>query len=153
MKFLETINDGMTKVANQLEIDRENREYEQLKGLMSDEEKIRLLKYELYSATNARSNPENLEQLRETIAVLRDEVESERKYQNSLFNQLNTGMNTLIGLLALATVASYAVGFSGICNHVNSRFCRNTRIIPYAVERYFYDEPALVNPKNTSQSN
>jgi hypothetical protein len=112
---------------------------------MTDEEKIRLLKYELYSATRARGNSENLEQLRETITLLTDSLESDRKNQSSLFNQFNEGAKAVIGLLVLATIGSYAIGFSGVCNHVNSEFCRDSRMIPHVVERYFYNEP-VVNP-------
>lgn len=153
MKFKEAINDGLHAIASgikdnaiQLEIDREKREDNRLKGYMTDEEKLRLLMYDLYSATRANARPDYTCELRMTCTLLSNEIDRKHKRDYSLVTILNEGARTFLGLSMLAVVASYTVLWSGACNHVNSQFCRNARMIPNAVERYFYDEPVLVNP-------
>ncbi|OKH35813.1 hypothetical protein NIES2101_37400 [Calothrix sp. HK-06] len=155
MKFTEPINDGLNAIAKQLEINRENREYDQLRGYMSDSEKIRLMKYELYSSTNARGDENHLQQLRQTIMLLSNEVERERKYQNSLRNQLHELSQLVIGLILLSAIGSYVVSGSGYCNNKNSKFCRDARIIPSAIEGYFHNELPLPSNENINidQSN
>lgn len=150
MKFTEPINDGLIAVAKQLEINRENQEYDRLRGYMTDSEKIRLMKYELYSSTNARGDENHLQQLRQTIMLLSNEVEQERKYQNSLRNQLHELAQLVIGLLLLGAIGSYVVSGSGYCNNKNSKFCRDARIIPSAIEGYFYNEPPLPIDQNVN---
>ncbi|BDA76595.1 hypothetical protein CAL7716_107610 (plasmid) [Calothrix sp. PCC 7716] len=151
MKFNEALYNGLTnlgafiKEAKQDQIEHEQSIYKT--GWVSDSEKLRLMKYELFSSTRARSDSDYLFQLRCAIDTLSKEIDREHRRQNSLVNQLNKIAKSVIGLTALATVGSYAVSLTGVCNHVNSKFCRDARIIPYAIERYFYDEPSLVNPE------
>jgi hypothetical protein len=156
MKFNEAINDGLHAIAGQIDAYRENQEYDRLKGYMTDSEKIRLMKYELYSSTNARGDENHLQQLRQTILLLSNEVEREHRRRYSLPNQLNQIAKAVIGLLVLATVGSYAIHLSNICNGQNSKFCRDAGVIPNAVKRYFQEEPSLLNPEpnvNIDQSN
>ncbi|MBW4505645.1 MAG: hypothetical protein KME64_03930 [Scytonematopsis contorta HA4267-MV1] len=145
---LETINSGLHAVATEMKKDRENREFDRLYGRMTDEDKIKLLKYDLYSATSGRSNPENLEQYRKTIELLSQEIERERKNDAKLSKQLSSLINSFIIFVFLASCASTAIYQSGKCNRINSQFCRNVRIIPGAIDRYFYNEPTLLNPKD-----
>lgn len=109
MKFNEAINDGLHAIADgikdnavQLEIDREKREYDMLKGYMTDEEKLRMLKYDLYSATRANARPEYVTELRKTISLLSNEIERQHDRDKCLPNQLNQIAKAFIGLIALA---------------------------------------------------
>lgn len=40
----------------------------------------------------------------------------------------------------LVTAASYLIGFSGVCNGVNSKFCAGSRVIPAALDNYFSNQ-------------
>lgn len=144
MKFTEPINDGLSAIAKQLEINRENREYDRLRGYLTDSEKIRLMKYELYSSTNARGDENHLQQLRQTILLLSNEVERERKYQHSLRNQMHEAAQAVIGLILIAVLGSYTVTSFGYCNGRKSKFCNDAQIIPSTVNNYF-SEPESGN--------
>ena len=151
MKLNEAIYKGLTnlgafiKEAKQDQIEHEQSIYKT--GWLSDSEKLRLLKYDLYSSTSARAPEKHLRQLRQTITLLSKEVQIEHGRRYSLPNQLNQIAKAVIGLLVLATVGSYAIQLSNICNGQNSKFCRDSLVIPSSVKRYFQDEPSLVNPE------
>ena len=160
MKLNEAIYNGLTnlgafiKESKQIQVEHEQSIYKT--GWLSDSEKLRLLKYDLYSSTSARGDDKHLRQLRETITLLSKEVQAEHRRRYSLPNQLNQIAKVVIGLIALAAIGGYAVSITGVCNHVNSKFCRDVGVIPNAVKRYFQDEPSLVNPEpnvNIDQSN
>lgn len=137
------IREGLQLIAEEIRATRENREYEKLRGLLTDEDKIRLLKYELYSSTSANVNPEKSQELRKTISLLSNEVERKNNRDNCLQTYLHEGAKTLIGLILLATVGSYVIHLSDICNGRNSQFCRQARIIPQSVENYFSNQYKL----------
>lgn len=137
MRLTEPINEGLKAIAKQLEINRENQEYDRLRGYITDYEKIRLMKYELYKTTNARGDDNHLQQLRQTIMLLSNEVEKERKYKNSFRVILHELIQLVIALTLLMIVGSYFVSFSGYCNGRKSKFCNDAQIIPQSVNNYF----------------
>lgn len=153
MKFNEALYNGLTnlgafiKEAKQDQIEHEQSIYKT--GWVSDSEKLRLMKYELFSSTHARSDSDYLFQLRSAIDTLSKEIDREHRRQNSLPNKIGGIAKLCIGMLAAATLGSYAVQLTGACNHVNSKFCDDARKIPYAIERYFADQPTLVNPEDS----
>lgn len=151
MNIALAIREGLQMIAEEMRNNRESQERDKLEGYLTDEDKIRMLKIDLYKRSRcgflAESDVKYIEQLRKTIALLSNEIDYKRQRDYSLVTILNEGARTFLGLGMLAVVASYAVQWSGACKYVNSEFCRNSRIIPNAVERYFYDEPALVNPE------
>lgn len=150
MNISQAINDGLRAIANEIKVNRESNQRDKLEGYLTDEEKIRMMKLDLYRVNRCRfytdSDVKHMEQLRKTISLLSNEVERKNDRENSLVTILNEGIKTFIGLGGLAVVGSYAVMMTGVCTHVNSQFCRNARVIPYTIERYFFDEPSLVNP-------
>ncbi len=152
MKFNEAIYNGLTNLGNKLKQANQDRiEHEQLiykTGWLPDEEKLRLLKYKLYESTSGRGDEKHLEQLRQTIALLSNQIENEYKYQNSLLVQINGIARSVFLLGLIAVLGSYAANPS--CRNTNSKFCSQVRVIPTAIADYFASQPV---GENIDQSN
>lgn len=139
MKLTEAIRDGLTNLGNgidravdkQIAWNKENRKT----GLLPDEEKLRLLKYELYR--DVRANKDTTE-LRKAVALLSNEIDKDRDYENSFATQLNKVCELLI-LIAVSTIAiSFLVTKSG-CPY-QSKFCADTSYISNSITKYFVGE-------------
>lgn len=150
MRLGQHIETGLTNLGNALERAKQNdidwqRESYQL-GLISDEDKIRVLMQELYRKAHVGKDTSDL---RAVIEMISNRVEDERAYRHSLPNQLDAIARSVIGLLLLATLGSYAM--APICNSSQSRFCKDARRIPSVINRYFSDPkamPGYVQQKN-----
>ena len=139
MKITEAIRDGLTNLGNsidratdkQLAWKRENREI----GLLPDEEKLRLLKYQLYR--DVRRGKDTSE-LRKTIALLSNEIDRDRSYENSFVELLNQVCSLLLMAGASAVFISFLVTGLGCRNQ--SKFCADTAIVSNTITRYFTGE-------------
>ncbi|MGB7375009.1 MAG: hypothetical protein WA959_00325 [Rivularia sp. (in: cyanobacteria)] len=139
MKLSEAIHNGLTNLGNsidratdkQLAWKRENREI----GLLPDGEKLRLLKYELYRDVRAGKDTQ---ELRKTIALLSNEVDRDRSYENSFVGLLNQ----IISLWLLIGVSTIAVSFlvTGLGCPNQSKFCADTKNVSNTITRYFTGE-------------
>lgn len=139
MKLPESIYTGLTNLGNgidraiekQIAWNRENRET----GLLPDEEKLRLLKYDLYR--DARAGKDTSE-LRKAINILSKEIERETAFSSSLTNQLNTFTNTVLVVGVSAIVGSFLVTGLGCRNQ--SKFCADTANVSNSITKYFTGE-------------
>lgn len=100
-------------------------------GLISDYEKLIILKQQLYRA--ARNNEDTAELCR-AIDCLQEGLDSEMREKNSFNSQLSGIINSLILAAVVATGLSYAVTKN--CGNFNSQLCRDARVIPSAIARY-----------------
>ncbi|MGF1674304.1 MAG: hypothetical protein ACFCUV_11565 [Rivularia sp. (in: cyanobacteria)] len=139
MKLAESIYTGLTNLGNginsaiekQIAWNRENRET----GLLPDDEKLQLLKYDLYR--NARTGKDTSE-LRKAINSLSNEIERETAFNNSLTTQLNTFINTVLVLGLSGIFVSFLVTGLGCRNQ--SKFCGDTANISNSIIKYFTGE-------------
>lgn len=150
MRLGQHIETGLTNLGNALERAKQNdidwqRESYQL-GLISDEDKIRVLIQELYRKAHVGKDTSDL---RAVIEMISNRVEDERAYRHSLPNQLNAIARSVIALLLLATLGSYTT--APICNSSQSRFCKDARRIPSVINRYFSEPKAM--PGYVQQNN
>lgn len=139
MKLSEAIHNGLTNLGNsidratdkQLAWKRENRET----GLLPDEEKLRLLKYQLYR--DVRTGKDTSE-LRKTIALLSNEIDRDRSYESSFAGLLNQ----ICSLWLLIGVSTIAVSFlvTGLGCPNQSKFCADTANVSNSITRYFTGE-------------
>jgi hypothetical protein len=139
MKLAESIYTGLTNLGNginsaiekQITWDRENRET----GWLPDEEKLRFLKYDLYR--NVRGGKDTSE-LRKAINTLRNEIERDRAFNNSLTTQLNAFVNTVLVLGLSGIFLSFLVTGLGCRNE--SKFCADTANVSNSITKYFTGE-------------
>ena len=139
MKLSEAIHSGLTNLGNsidratdkQLAWKRENREI----GLLPDEEKLRLLKYDLYRDVRAGKDTS---ELRKVVALLSNEIDKDRDYENSFVTQLNK----VCELLILITVSTIAISFlvTGLGCPNQSKFCADTKNVSNTITKYFTGE-------------
>lgn len=139
MKITEAIRDGLTNLGNsidratdkQLAWKRENCET----GLLPDEEKLRLLKYQLYR--DVRTGKDTSE-LRKTITLLSNEIDRGRSYENSFVGLLNQ----ICSLLLIAGASAVLISFlaTGLGCRNQSRFCADTSSISNSITKYFTGE-------------
>lgn len=136
MKLTEAIRDGLTNLGNsidravdkQIEWNRENRET----GLLPDEEKLRLLKCDLYRDVRAGKDTQ---ELRKAIALISNEIDKDRDYKDSFVTQLNKACELLI----VAAVSTIAVSFiaTGLGCRNQSKFCADTANVSNTITKYF----------------
>lgn len=139
MKLSEAIHNGLTNLGNsinnaiekQIAWNRENRDT----GLLPDGEKLRLLKYQLYR--NARTGKDTSE-LRKTIALLSNEIDRDRSYENSFVELLNQTCSLLLMAGASAVFISFLVTGLGCRNQ--SKFCADTKNVSSTITKYFTGE-------------
>lgn len=139
MKLSEAIHNGLTNLGNsidratdkQLAWKRENREI----GLLPDDEKLRLLKYQLYRDVRAGKDTQ---ELRKTIALLSNEIDRDRSYESSFIGLLNQ----IISLWLLIGVSTIAVSFlvTGLGCPNQSKFCADTANVSNSITKYFTGE-------------
>lgn len=112
-------------------------------GLISDEDKLKTLKRELYWEVRL-SNPNqakisNLTQAIQTLEEIKHAQETRdlehRKLNLTLPAQLNQSASAFLLLLFLAVVGSYAV--APICGGNQSRFCGYARSTVYSINQFF----------------
>lgn len=136
MKIREAIYLGLTNLGNgidraidkQVAWNRENRET----GLLPDEEKLRLLKYDLYRDVRAGKDTQ---ELRKAINLLSNEIDRSRAYEDSLITQVNRVCNLLIVIAVSTVVISFLATGLGCRNQ--SRFCADTARISDSITKYF----------------
>lgn len=139
MKLSEAIHNGLTNLGNsinratdkQLAWNRENRDT----GLLPDEEKLRLLKYDLYRDVRAGKDTS---ELRKTIALLSNEIDRDRSYESSFIKILNQTCSLLLMAGASAVIVSFLVTGLGCPNQ--SKFCADTKKVSNSITKYFTGE-------------
>ena len=139
MKITEAIYLGLTNLGNgidravdkQIAWNKENRET----GLLPDEEKLRLLKCELYRDVRAGKDTQ---ELRKTIALISSEIDKDRDYENCFATQLNKVCELLI-LMAVSTIAVSFIATGLGCPN-QSKFCAGTANVSNTITRYFTGE-------------
>ena len=139
MKLSEAIHNGLTNLGNgidratdkQLAWKRENREI----GLLPDEEKLRLLKYQLYRDVRAGKDTQ---ELRKTIALMSNEIDRDRSYENSFVGLLNQTCSLLLMASVSAVIVSFLVTGLGCPNQ--SKFCADTKNVSNSITKYFTGE-------------
>lgn len=100
-------------------------------GLISDNEKLVILKRQLYCAVRANQPTTDL---RRAIDCLQEGLDAEMREKNSFNSQLSGITNSLILIAILAIGLSYTVTKN--CDGFNSQLCKDARIIPNAIARY-----------------
>ena len=139
MKLSEAIHNGLTNLRNsidratdkQLAWKRENRET----GLLPDEEKVRLLKYQLYREVRAGKDTS---ELRKTIALLNDEIERDRDYEKSFGGFLDSACR--LWLLMGASTICISLLVTGFGCPFQSKFCADTSNVSNTIIKYFVGE-------------
>lgn len=146
MKFNELIADSLNKVDDIIKRHHDWNEESKALGLISDSEKLKILKAELYCESRKTYVSDNSKQQRliEAIEHLEEIKQSEfnrklaeREQNLSLPSQLEATCK-FINLLALALVIISYLG-SYTCGNSRSQFCSNARLIPTQVELFFKD--------------
>ena len=100
-------------------------------GFISDNEKLIILKRQLYRAAIANQPTADL---RRTIDCLQEGLYAENREKNSFNSQLSAITNSLILIIIIATGLSY-VGTKN-CGNYSSHLCRDVRVIPDAIDNY-----------------
>ena len=138
--FSSHIEDGLTFLGNGIHravMEAKDHELETIKlGLISDDEKLRMLKRDLYEAARV-GNADRVAVLRTAIATISNQLETERNHRNSptelMFGFLNSTI--LLGLLA----AFLSFPSTWVCDALSShsQACQSFRVIPGAISRFF----------------
>ena len=105
-------------------------------GFISDDEKLIILKQELYRTAR---NGEPTADLRRAIDCIQEGLDAQSKERHSFNSQLSGISNSLILIAALAIGLSYLI--SGNCSNKSSQLCRDARMIPNAISDYLADKP------------
>lgn len=139
MKITEAIATRLTNLGNginnaiekQIAWNKENIET----GLLPDEEKVRLLKYQLYRDVRAGKDTQ---ELRKTIALLSNEINKGKDYEKSFVGLLNSVCSFWI-LAGASTIAISLLVTSFGCPF-QSKFCADTSNISNSITKYFVGE-------------
>jgi hypothetical protein len=100
-------------------------------GVVSDDEKLIILKQQLYRMARAG---EATNDLRRAIDCIQEGLDAQNREKNSFSSQLSGFTNSLILAAFLTTGLSYAVTKN--CGDYSSHLCRDARVIPDAIARY-----------------
>ena len=140
--FGEHLEDGLTGLGNSISrtvIEARNHELEYIKsGWTSDEEKLRMLKRDLYEAARCRnSDPQHIQNLRSAISTIGQQLEADRNHRNSPIELISSILNSIILLGLVATFLSFPTTWS--CNLINnhSQACQVSRVIPTSIFTFF----------------
>ena len=106
-------------------------------GFISDEEKLRMLKRDLYEAARSRANPEHIQNLRNAINIISQQLETERTYRNSLGYQITGILNSIILLGILAASFSFPMAWGCGVIKSQSQACQVSRILPSTTIKFF----------------
>jgi hypothetical protein len=149
MKFWQHIQTGLTDLGSGLDRihKRHIEHYEESisLGLISDIDKLRMLKAELYREVRlSNPNQAKISNLTSAIQTLEEikHAEETRKFERLKHSytfpvQLEVFTNTTIFLAIALVIISY-LG-SNTCGNSRSQFCSNARLIPTQVELFFKD--------------
>ncbi|MFL9467108.1 MULTISPECIES: hypothetical protein [Scytonema] len=149
MKFWKHIEIGLTNFGQNLNsIHQRHIEHHEESislGLIGDEEKLRMLKRELYCEVRLSSpDPQkilNLTSAIETLEQLKqaefDRKQAQLKHSYTFPVQLEVFTNTTIFLAIALVIVSYLGAFT--CGNSRSQFCSNARVFPSQVEQFFKD--------------
>ncbi len=145
MKINKAIADTLNKIDAMIVRHREWNEESQALGLIPDEDKLRMLKRDLYSEVRL-SNPNqqkilNITSAIQTLEEIRhaefERKQSEIKQRLSLPSQVEATCTLLI-LLAITVVAgSFLASYK--CGDYPSQFCSNARIVSTQITRFYYN--------------
>ena len=142
--FGQNIVDGLTILGDGIHrtvVEAKDHELETIKlGLISDNEKLRMLKQDLYQAARSRANPEHIQNLRIAINTISNQLETERNHRNSPTEQIYGILNSIILLAILAASFSFPLAWSCNLFHSQSKACQVSRVVPYSVLK-FISEP------------
>ncbi|MFL9458072.1 hypothetical protein AB0756_39545 [Tolypothrix campylonemoides VB511288_2] len=114
-------------------------------GLISDDEKLRTLKRDLYCEVRlSNPNQQKIINLTQTIQTLEEikHAEEARKFERLKHSytfpvQLEVFTNTTFFLAIAVVMISYLGSFT--CGNSRSQFCSNARVIPSQVDQFFKD--------------
>ena len=138
--FGQNIEDGLTFMGNGIHravMEAKDHELETIKlGLISDEEKLRMLKRDLYDAARV-GNADRVAVLRTAIATISNQLETERNHRNSPVEQIYGILHSSILLAILAASFSFPMAWSCNVFHSQSKACQVSRIIPMATIKFF----------------
>ena len=148
--FSSHIEDGLTFMGDSIHravISAKDHELETIKlGLISDDEKLRMLKRDLYEAARV-GNAERVEVLNRAISFagarlgnrhsFSQQLETDRKHRNSPTEQIYGILNSIILLGLLAAFFSFPA--TKVCDALSShtQACQISRVIPTAISRFF----------------
>lgn len=149
MKISEAIYNGLTNLGKSVERSnkyKQDHELESIRlGLISDFEKLKVLKQQLYRETQLGNDTE---ELRKSIQLLRKEVNIQNKANANVGNNLAD---------FLSNILSTAILVGGIfwvnhevqtkCPNINSTFCNQVR----QVDIYFNGDNSPFLPDNTGE--
>ena len=142
--FGEHVEDGLTFMGDGIYNavkESKDHELETIKlGFISDEEKLRMLKRDLYESARGRANSEHIQNLRSAINTLSTQVENERTYRNSLGYQLTGILNSIILLSTLTAFFSFPATWTCNVFKNQSQACQVSRVIPSKIFQFF-NEP------------
>ncbi|MFL9458387.1 hypothetical protein AB0758_46150 [Tolypothrix bouteillei VB521301_2] len=114
-------------------------------GLITDSEKLKMLKAELYREVRlSNPNQAKISNLTSAIHTLEEikHAEEARKFERLKHSytfpvQLEVFTNTTIFLAIALVIVSYLGAFT--CGNSRSQFCSNARVFPSQVEQFFKD--------------
>lgn len=136
--FSEHIEDGLTFLGDGIHravMEAKDHELETIKlGLISDDEKLRMLKRDLYEAARV-GNADRVAVLRTAIATISNQLEAERKHRNSPVEFTIGICNSIILLAILATFISFPATW--VCGKNQSQACQVSRVIPSVISKFF----------------
>ena len=139
--FGQNIEDGLTFLGDGIHravMEAKNHELETIKlGLISDSDKLRMLKRDLYEAARSRANPEHIQNLRSAIATISQQLENERNHRNSPTELMFGFLNSIILLGLLAAFVSFPVAWTCDGFNSHSQACEGARVIPKVTVRFF----------------
>ncbi|MUG99783.1 hypothetical protein F7734_48930 [Scytonema sp. UIC 10036] len=149
MRLFEHIDTWLTEVVEAVQYMQQrnhdwNEESKAL-GLISDDEKLKMLKADLYcEARSSVSDSMKLQKLTSAIEVLEEiklaefnRQQAKLKHRYSFPVQLEVFSNIFIMLVITLVLGSYFAAYK--CGNSRSQFCAKARVIPTQVELFFKD--------------
>lgn len=139
--FGEHIEDGLTFMGDGIHRavkETRDHELEYIKsGWISDVEKLKMLKRDLYEAARSHATAEHIQNLTRAIATISNQIETDRNYRNSPVYQIYGILNSIILLSILAAFFSFPATW--VCNvsKSQSKACQVSRVIPTATLQFF----------------
>ncbi|MUH00081.1 hypothetical protein F7734_50540 [Scytonema sp. UIC 10036] len=143
MGINEIFADALNKIDAMIVRHRDWNEESTALGLISDEEKLKMLKRDLYCEVRL-SNPNqqkilNLTGAIQTLEEIKHDAEL-RKLEEAKLNltmpaQINQILNGSLAFILLIVVSSYPVSFA--CGNALTQFCGYARSVTYFVNQFF----------------
>lgn len=104
-------------------------------GLMSDEEKLRFLKQDLYQAARGRGSSEHIENLKCAIATIEESIDRKHRRDTEPVATINSFICTGVALSFL--IVCFSLPVTALCQQSRSPFCNTSRQITNTVFSQF----------------